>query len=156
MIFNQGQSESERSTINNYTNNRHNQNCPHQIKMHGHPPKKRKKMYGHPTYNVLLFCPNTYFPALHSAPRQASKTQTDLIPHKHTKHLMPLFPGCPCQIPYFLWLISSLIESNTQNQIGMNLQEHTSTLDKPAMCLTGAFYSKIYIWQNKIKGWNNK
>lgn len=78
-----------------------------------------------------------------NSPMQA-KLKTDLIPHKHTKHLMPLFPqsGQHCQIPYFLWLTSKLSESNTQIQIGINLQKHTRTLE----CLTGAFNSKVQIY----------
>lgn len=67
MISNEGQSKRERSAVNNYIRTRHNLDSPGQI-----------GMYGYPIYNVLLFCPNTPFPASHSAPMQA-KLKTDLF-----------------------------------------------------------------------------
>lgn len=101
-------------------------------------------MFSNSLYSAPTHLPS---PISNSAPMQA-KLKTDLIPHKHTKHLMPLFPqsGQHCQIPYFFWLISNLTESNTQIRTGINLQKHTRTLE----CLTGAFNSKVQIY-GKIK-----
>lgn len=57
-------------------------------------------------------------------PCKQNKTAEILTNTPSTYCLCCLCPDAQCQIPYFLWLLSKLTESDTHIQIGISLQKH--------------------------------
>lgn len=81
-----------------------------------------------------------------------AKLKTELILHKHTKHLNALSPsGCPNQLFPLAYFKQKQHTDSNLNQFAKDAMTELC-LDKLAICLIGTFDSKVSKWQNKIIG----